>query len=400
MDTHTMLAIRNAQILAPNLLTERGTILIRNGRIEAIGPEAAVAIPDDCPTVDAVGLMAVPGFIDLQVNGGFGLDFTADPTTIWDVAAQLPQYGVTTFLPTIITAPLEKAAHGQHVLAGGPPEGFAGARPLGLHVEGPFLHRDKKGAHNPAHLRPPTIEAVANWSPETGVRLVTIAPELPGALGVIRHLVGQGVVVSAGHSMATYEQATAGFDAGITYATHLFNAMPNLHHRDPGLVAAALLDERITIGILADGLHVDPIADVIAWRLTGPDRFNLVTDAMAALGMPFGEYLLGDYAVTVEDNAARLADQTLAGCIVAMDEAIQNLITYTGCTLPEALATATTTPARLLGLVGELGTLTPGAAADLVLLLPDLRVCATFINGQCVYADAPERWGAAGPVYG
>ena len=191
--------------------------------------------------INAAGLILAPGFIDLQFNGAFGDDFTADPATIWRVAEQLPRYGVTAFLPTIITAPLEKVAAGQKVVTDGRPDRFRGAWPLGLHVEGPFLNPQKKGAHNPKHLRLPSVEAVAGWSPETGVRLVTLAPELPGALEMIVALADRGVLVSAGHSMATFDQAVAGFDAGARYGTHLFNAMPTLGHRDPGL-AGALLD--------------------------------------------------------------------------------------------------------------------------------------------------------------
>lgn len=257
---------------------------------------------------------------------------------------------------------------------------------MGLHIEGPFLNPGKKGAHNPAHLRRPTPEAVAEWSPETGVRLVTLAPELPGALDVIPRLAGRGVLVSAGHSLATYDEARTGFDAGIRYATHLFNAMPTLHHRQPGLAAAALTDERITVGLLADGLHIHPALVDLVWRLTGPERFSLVTDAMAALGMPPGDYLLGDYAVTVDDGEARLADHTLAGCIVSMDAAVRSLIAYSGATWSEALATVTTTPARLLGLAGQFGTLAEGAAADVVLLGPNGEVRQTLIGGRTVYA--------------
>jgi N-acetylglucosamine-6-phosphate deacetylase len=381
-----MLTIRGAYILTPEPFATRGTILIRGDRIEALHADATAPIPDGTTVIDAEGLTAVPGLIDLQFNGGFGLDFTADPATIWDVAAQLPQHGVTAFLPTIITAPLEVSRRAQEVLAAGPPPGFAGARPLGLHIEGPFLNPGKKGAHNPAHLRLPTPEAVADWSPETGVRLVTLAPELPGALDVIPRLAGRGVLVSAGHSLATYDEARAGFDAGIRYATHLFNAMPTLHHRQPGLAAAALTDERITVGLLADGLHIHPALVDLVWRLTGPERFSLVTDAMAALGMPPGDYLLGDYAVTVDDGEARLADRTLAGCIVSMDAAVRSLIAYSGATWSEALATVTTTPARLLGLAGQFGALVEGAAADVVLLGPNGEVRQTLIGGRPVYA--------------
>ncbi len=380
-----MFAIQHATIITPTAVVPDGSLLLDNGRILAAGPGSEAAIPAETPTFDASGLTLAPGFIDMQFNGGFGLDFTDDPTTIWTVGAELPRYGVTAFLPTIITSPLETVRAAQAVIAAGPPPGYAGARSLGLHLEGPFLNRAKKGAHNPAHLRPPSLQDVTDWTPGNGVALVTLAPELPGALDVVRTLAGRGILVSMGHSMASYEQALAGIDAGARYGTHLFNAMTPLHHREPGLPAALMLDERVTIGIIADGVHVHPALVALAWRAAGPARVNLVTDAMAALAMPPGMYRLGDFDVDVSPECARLGDGTLAGCIMALDEALRSLIDITGCTVQEAIASVTETPARLLGREGQIGRLAPGAAADMVLLSPQRQVLATFISGGPVY---------------
>ena len=379
-----MLAIQHATILTPNAAIADGTVLIADGRIVAVGgPE--LLIPPAADARDATGLLLTPGFIDLQVNGGFGLDFTADPATIWAVAAALPRSGVTTFLPTIITSPPAVARAAQGVLADGPPAGWRGARPLGLHLEGPFLNPGKKGAHNPAYLRRPSAADLNGWSPAEGVRLVTLAPELPWAGQAIAELARRGVVVSAGHSLATFDEAAAGFDAGARYVTHLFNAMPTLHHREPGLVAAALADPRITVGLVADGLHVHPALVGLLWRWLGPERLNLVTDAMAALGTGPGEYVLGDYRVTVDDDSARLADGTLAGCVLSLDAMLRAFLSMSGASAAEALPTITTTPARLLGLGDRLGRVAPGHDADLVLLSPDLRVIETFVEGESVY---------------
>jgi N-acetylglucosamine-6-phosphate deacetylase len=302
------------------------------------------------------------------------------------VGAGLPRYGVTAFLPTIITSPLEQIEAGLRVVTSGPPTGFRGAAPIGLHAEGPFLNPKKKGAHNPQHLRPPTAEAVANWSPASGMRLVTMAPELPGALGVIETLSARGVVVSTGHSLATYEEALAGFDAGARYGTHLFNAMPFLAHRDPGLPGALLTDDRMTVGFIADGVHTHRSIIDLVWRILGPRRMNLVSDAMAALGMPPGAHRLGDYDVIVDATSCRLADgTTLAGSILEPDQALRNLVSITGCALGEALETMTTTPAQLLGMEGERGRIAPGFVADMVLLSPDLRVQTTIAAGEVVY---------------
>ncbi len=376
-----MLFIHNVTLLTPRQRVEKGGLLVDRGQIVACGSIGSMHLPADLDFVDGGGHFLAPGFLDLQVNGGFGLDFTADPATIWAVGEQLPRYGVTAFLPTIITAPLSVSRAAQMEIIVGSPPGYRGAIPLGLHIEGPFLNPAKKGAHNPAHLRLPSPDLVADWSPDTGVALVTLAPELPGALETIAALAGRGVVVSAGHSAATYAQAEAGFAAGMRYGTHLFNAMPALHHREPGLTAALLNVPTLTVGLIADDIHVHPDLVRLVWQLLGPSRLNLVSDAMAALGMAPGQYLLGDYAVTVTETDARLADGTLAGAILPVDGCLRNLIHCTGCAVEDALATVTTTPAALLNQTRK-GRLAPGADADLVLLDGELRVLKTWVGGE------------------
>ena len=393
-----MLYIKNATVFAPHGTIGDGAVLTEDSRIVAVGRAADVACPDGAHVVDASGMLLAPGFIDLQFNGGFGHDFTADPTAIWQVAEGLTRYGVTAFLPTIITSPLEKIAAGQRVVTEGRPEGFRGATPLGLHVEGPFLNPKKKGAHNPAYLRLPDPDAVRDWSPETGIRLVTLAPELPGALELVETLSKHGVLVSAGHSMATFAEATAGFEAGIRYGTHLFNAMPPLEHREPGLPGALLTDDRPVVGFIADGVHTHAAVIKMVWRTLGSARLNLVTDAMAALGMGPGTHLLGDYEVFVDETSCRLANGTLAGSILSLDEALRNLIRFSGCSLEEALPTITTTPARAIGLDHERGRVAPGFVADLVLLSPDLRVRGTIVEGKIVYHNRLDLSRKKGPI--
>jgi N-acetylglucosamine-6-phosphate deacetylase len=251
-------------------------------------------------------------------------------------------------------------------------------------LEGPFLNPNKCGAHNPAHLRQPKFTAVNGWTRERGIALVTLAPELPAALELIKCLCAQGIVVSAGHSTASYEEALAGFEAGITYGTHLFNAMPTLQHRAPGLVAALLTDPRPTVGLIPDGIHLHPAMVKLVWQTIGPNRINVVSDAMAALGMQPGTYQLGDFAVTVDDTSARLVDGRLAGSTLSMDQALRNLIRYTGCPLAEALTTITTVPAQVLSLPNR-GHIAPGYIADLVLLDSKLNVVKTIVNGEVVY---------------
>jgi N-acetylglucosamine-6-phosphate deacetylase len=378
-----MLYLHHARLLTDPQDIQDGAVLIDGQRIAAVGASTDLLCPPGAQALDASGLTLTPGFIDLQFNGAFGLDFTADPTTLWDVAARLPPHGVTSFLPTIITSPLETIATAQAVLRN-PPADFHGATPLGLHIEGPFLNPSKRGAHNPAHLRPPNPAAVSAWSPGSGVRLVTLAPELPRAIEVIESLRARGVVVSAGHSMATYAEALAGLAAGVTYGTHLFNAMPALDHRAPGLAAALLVDPRAIVGLIPDGVHLHPAIVKLIWRAKGPAGVSVVTDAMAALGMPPGVYQLGDFNVTVDGTAARLGDGRLAGSILSLDQAVRNLIAFTGCSLGEALASVTTLPARVLGLTDR-GQIAPGCVADLVLLTPDLNVVMTIVRGEVCY---------------
>ena len=384
-----MICIQHAAVYRPDGVLEDGGVLIEDGRIQTVAPSHQITLPENVRCINGTGLYLVPGFIDLQLNGAIGLDFTTESRSIWPVAAHLPRYGVTSFLPTIITSPLTAVAAAQEVITNSPPTGFRGAAPLGLHLEGPFLHPDKKGAHNPQYLRLPAETAVddqmmAEWSIENGVKLVTLAPELDGALDLVRLLTARGIVVSTGHSTATFAQAQAAFDVGIRYGTHLFNAMPPLHHREPGLAGALLADERTTVGLIVDGEHVHPELVKMVWELVGNGRLNLVTDAMAALGMSPGIYQLGDFEVAVDDATARLPTGTLAGSILSMDTAVCNLITTTGCTLAEALPTVTSTPADLLNLPHK-GRVAPNCDADLVLLDAELQVHTTLVGGQITY---------------
>lgn len=375
--------IANATVLTPHAALDNAAVRVLNSRIAAIFPQPPQPAPCDEETFDAQGLILAPGFVDLQINGAFGHDFTRDPAAIWHVASQLPRYGVTTFLPTIITSPPAAIAAAQQALQQ-PPAAFQGAHPLGLHLEGPFLNPQKKGAHDAAHLCAPRPALIAGWSPQSGVRLVTLAPELPGALDLVSRLVHDGIVISAGHSMATLEEGQAALNAGVRYGTHLFNAMPPLHHRQPGLAAALLADERATVGLIADGVHVHPALVALFWRLLGPARLTLVTDAIAALGVGPGTFTLGNQAVTVRDGRATLPDGTLAGSALSLDAAVRNLRQITGCSLSDAVHTVTSTPAKLLNL-SQKGAIVPGADADLVLLTPDLHVAATFVAGKMVY---------------
>ena len=337
-------------------------------------------------------LYLAPGFIDIQLNGALGIDFSQHAERIREVTAFLPQHGVTGFLPTIITSspktyqrsiPLLQQAMEEHL----------GAQILGIHLEGPFIHPDKKGCHDVQKIVSPpwnveTLESVYGPSLK-GVKVVTLAPEQEGALELIRHLSEQGIRVSLGHSTATTHVQDA-MAVGATLITHLFNAMPSLHHREPGLATQAL-DGRIHYGIIADGIHLDPSILRLAWK-SHPKGFIAVSDAMAAMGMPPGDYQIGESAVTVDGEKATLkGTNTLAGSILTMDQAFRNLITMTD-EKPENLIDAFTKhPAQALGLYPKKGSLAPHADADLVILDRQFRPRATFVQGCCVWKD-PAFW--------
>lgn len=355
-----------------------GDLVVRDGVLTGEDPAGEWA------DFDATGWLVAPGFVDLQCNGGLGIDLASEPDRLWELAAALPRWGVTAWLPTIVTTPEGTVDRALDVLAAGPPEGWAGAVPLGLHLEGPFLSPAKRGAHPEQLLRLPSAGAVERWSSDGGVALVTLAPELPGSAELIESLTERGVVVSLGHSAATAAQATAAVDLGARWVTHLFNAMGPLHHREPGLAGVALSDERLRVGLIADGTHVHPAVVAMAQRALG-ERLTLVTDAVGALGMPYGRRHVGRAEVVVGEDGVRLPDGTLAGSNLSMEEAVQNLVSMSGCSAEEALAAASESPARLLG-DDSRGSFAPGARADLVLLTESLDVAVTIVDGQVVYA--------------
>ena len=359
---------------------------IRGGRL-VDGEEVAISIVDgqisdavDDDVFDADGLIVAPGLIDIQINGGFGHDFTQDPSTIWEVGRRLPELGVTSFVPTVVTSPSDVTDLALDVVANRKPHDYRGADVLGLHFEGPWIAPEMHGAHNPDHITDPDPETAARWSESGQVRIVTLAPERPGASHVIEILTAGGVRVSVGHSAADYSTTQAAYDSGASLATHLFNQMTPLGHREPGVVGAALLTAGHCL-LIVDGLHISEPSLEIAWRILGDRRTILVTDAMAALGLGPGVYPLGDGPITVGDDGPRTSDGRLAGSVVTLPQAIGNLAEATSASVAQALRCATANPAEALGL-GDRGDLLPDSRGDVVILDDDLRVMATFVAGD------------------
>jgi N-acetylglucosamine-6-phosphate deacetylase len=377
------LAVTGGTLLRPNG-PEPADLVAVDGRIKAI--VRRLDQRQDLTVVDATGLYVAPGFLDLQVNGAAGVDLATEPSKVWEVAAALPRHGVTGFLPTIVSGASSTIEVALEALRHRP-DGVACAAPIGLHLEGPFLSPLRRGAHPAYRLRPPSLVAIEGWTRSAGVAMVTLAPELPDAVDLVHQLAADGVVVAAGHTNATTADMTKALDAGVRYLTHLYNAMAPFHHREPGPIGVALTDRRVVGGLIADGIHVHPIAVAAAWDALGPARTNLVSDAIAALGQPAGTYRLGDDEVIVDDIGVRLPDGTLAGSNVGLDVAVANLRAFTGASVADAVATVTSTPATLLGLETK-GLLRAGADADLTLLDADLHVVATIVAGRVVHQTA------------
>lgn len=366
-----------------------GQLLLDNvlipGRIRLEGDHIVSVEPD--PSIISEQIIA-PGFIDLQVNGGHGIDFGEQPARMTDVAAWLPETGCTSFLPTIVSSFAERYRRVFDALPAR--ENATGARILGLHLEGPFLTPEKKGAHSLAAIETADNALFDELLLEDSVRLVTLAPERPGALERIARLVARGVLVSLGHSSASYEQFENGIDAGARMTTHLFNAMSQLESRAPGMVGAALVDERVTVGLIADGIHTHPAALALTARAKGIHGIALVSDMMAAAGMPPGVYSLNDIPVYVDATSARLDDGRLAGSILTMDAAVRNMVAWSGISIADALTMAAAIPARLLGL-RDIGIIAPGNQADLVMLDGDLQVIETWVAGERMYESGKRK---------
>ena len=346
-----------------------GDVRVEDGRVVAVGVMPA----------GASGL-AAPGFVDLQVNGFGGIDFlAADAPDYRTAGAALAATGVTAYLPTFISSPDDAYDHAVAAASAASVDARPGPRILGVHLEGPFLSPRWPGAHDPRHLQAPNPALVERLERAGAIALVTLAPELAGALALIETLVARGIVVSCGHSDADAAVAHQAFDAGARAITHLHNAHRRYAHRDPGLGGVALVRPEVTVQAIVDGVHLAPEVAYGAF-LTARERFSLVTDAMAAAGLGDGRYRLGSRDVDVEGMRARLADGTLAGSVLTMDAAVRNLVTL-GASEVQALLAATRAPARLLARPG-LGVLAPGAPADIVVLDDGLEVRATLVDGH------------------
>ena len=383
---HASVIVSAGTLVAADRDLSPGHVVIEEGRITQVASGAPPSTAPDAHFAFPTGTLA-PGLIDLQVNGGAGVDFLRCGPEAYDVVGRyLAATGVTAFLPTIPSAPLEEMRRAIEVA------GAAAARRgpfphiLGMHLEGPYLNPLRRGAHRAQDLRHPSIPETAETHRRAKglLRMVTLAPELEGAEAVVRWLVAERVTVAIGHTDAGYEEIAAAAAWGARMVTHVFNAMRGFHHREPGAAGAALLLPALTVGVIADLIHLHPATLAVIARVAGPGRVALVTDAISAAGMGRGNFSLGSQTVEVRDGVPRLADGTLAGSVLAMVRGVYNFARAASVTLREAVQAASLTPARLLGLAHK-GRIAPGADADLVVLDRDGSIALTLVRGEVAF---------------
>jgi N-acetylglucosamine-6-phosphate deacetylase len=368
-------------------------LIVEDGRISEISSREGRKLSIPGPPVDFGDAVIVPGFFDIHIHGGAGVDvMRGSPDDLARLGSFLISHGVTEYFPTTVAAPLDATCAALERLAdaieaaqssNGGSDGAVQARPLGIHLEGPFLSHKRRGVHPPEYLAEPTVEIFDRlWQAARGqVRMMTIAPEIPGAMEVIAEASRRKVCVSIGHSDADLSTARRAIDVGARHATHTFNAMRPLDHREPGIVAEVLTDDRITADLIADGIHVAPEVVKLFLRAKGLERAVLITDAMSATGMPNGKYQLGPILVDVKDGKATYKD-SLAGSVLTMDRAVRNVTKFADWSLQDAVRAGTLNPAKAVGMEADRGVLASGANADFTVLSSSGEVLKTIVGGR------------------
>ena len=367
-----------------------GEVLLTNGRIAEVARR--VETRRGAEVISLEGATLAPGLIDVHVHGSNGLDtMDGEAEAIAKLSAFFAAHGVTGFLPTTVAAPLPQIERAMNAVRHAVDSGLPGAQVLGVHLEGPFFNRQRAGAQPVDWCVDPTEDALQRLltTGEGLIRMMSLAPELPGALAAIEILTRHGIVASLGHTDANYAQAQAAFTAGAQHVTHLFNAMSPLHHREPGVIGATLTTDGVMVQIIADGLHLHPATLALVVRCKGVDEVLLITDAIAGAGLPDGEYALGPQRVIVRNGEARTPAGNLAGSTLTLERAVANMVRLAGVSLPAALQMASLNPARVLSLEQHKGRLAPGYDADLVALDADFNVRLTVVGGRVVYPPYP-----------
>jgi N-acetylglucosamine-6-phosphate deacetylase len=386
----TALAIFVERAITPQEEIAGAVVIVEGAKIVAVGPRDRVSVPRDAQRFDATGLTAAPGFMDVHIHGAGGHDvMEGTPEALATITGAVAARGTTSLVATTVTASEDSTrravagiAEWMHSRQGSQRPTAPEAEILGVHFEGPFISLVRRGVHPPEWISAPSVELFERFlaSAHDAGRIVTLAPELPGALELISAACRAGVVVSLGHTDATFAQAASAIAAGARHAAHVFNAMRPFEHRETGVIGAVLTSPQVTTELIADGVHVDAAAMRILLAAKGTRGVVLVSDGTAATGMPDGTYRLGTFEVKVSGGVCRSADGKLAGSTLTLDRALRNVVEL-GIPLADAIAMLTANPARLLGLEGRKGTLAPGADADIVLLNGNLEVAGVMTRG-------------------
>lgn len=382
-------AISGPQVYAEQGMLRGVNVLVRDHLIDMI--------TDKLPKVETVlhfpeNYYLVPGFIDLHIHGANNQDvMDASADALKGISQAVVAEGTTAFLATTMTADshhIEKVLSTVRDVMRVQQETIMGAAILGVHLEGPFISSEKVGAQNKKNIAPLSIECIEHWQAlaDGAIKLITLAPELANSSAFIAHLKKKQIVASMGHSNATYAEAMAGIEAGCSYATHIFNAMRGIHQREPGIVTAALLSNAVSTELILDGVHLHPAIVQLILKLKSKDKMIIVTDAMRAKCLCDGHYELGGQAVEVKNGIASLEDGTLAGSILRMPQALQNLLKFTDCSLADAIQMMTENPAKIAGVFSNKGSIARQKDADLVVLDEQYQVALTVCAGQIVYS--------------
>jgi len=395
----SLLALAARQAFTPLEVMADAIVLIDDGVIRAVGSRNAVTVPRGARMLELGNKILAPGFIDIHIHGGGGHDLMEGTRqAVEAVARAVLEHGTTSFVPTTLSSPpevLRKSLAGLHgvISSWKAEQREVMATPLGIHLEGPFISADCRGAHPRADLQKPSIALFQQFLEAAGgsLRILTLSPELEGARELQRYAIEKGVGVALGHSNATYDQAAEAIAAGAVHAVHVFNAMRPFAHRDPGILGAVLTDDRVKAEVIADGVHVDPAALRLLVRAKGVSRTVLVTDAVSATGMCPGQYFLGGMEIILGDDprtgfpACRNREGVLAGSVLTQDRAVRNMVSMAGVLLQDAVRMASYNPARLLGVEQRKGWLREGADADLVVMEPNGSVAGTMVGGHATF---------------
>ncbi|WP_342043091.1 N-acetylglucosamine-6-phosphate deacetylase [Bacillus sp. OTU2372] len=383
--------LKGVQIYSEDQWIENGYIKIKNQKIVELGTTENLSLQEEFEVLDIpLSFKSVPGFIDVHIHGVNGADTMDATKEAMDIMAKaLPGEGTTSFLATTMTQEehqIEEALLNAGTYINGE-QAPGKAEILGIHLEGPFVNKNKAGAQPIQHIINPDLELFKKWEQLSGhtIKIVTLAPEQPGGLELVRHLKTNGMIASIGHTDATFEQVMEAIDAGVNHVTHLYNQMRGLHHREPGVVGAAFLKEELKAELIVDGVHVHPEMVNLAYQQKGKKGIILITDSMRAKCLKNGNYDLGGQDVTVRDGKAILSDGTLAGSILKLGQGVKNIISFTGCQIEEAIEMAAVNPAKQLNIFDRKGSISVGKDADIVILDENLDVYMTLCRGKVAY---------------